>query len=169
MAAGNFSQSPLECFTPPPIALDHFVPLELPDRGHHRRQAGRFRSMGGGDQKQFVIAFTANPAKFHNVCAASQRAGRKTVGNPFAPRREIGLDAEIVLRPFQTPFEPADHLVQDEHDAPLFAQRRHLAQKIFLRRIELHRLHDEARDVVVIVDQQGLHRLIVVVAECRGH
>ena len=104
--------------------------------------------------------------RLHDLARAAQGRDRITAAHGLAQNRDIGLDAELLLRAAGGHAHAGDHFVEDQQRAVVVRQRAGDFQKVIVRGndagIAHHRLHDHGRHVVGMIAQalfQGLGRI----------
>src|SRR5208283_2459085 len=103
-------------------------PLEPLQEAPHRADHVRVGIEGAAGETNVSRAILAKAP--HQIFAAAEHADRKTAAERLAVSDQIGLDAEEFLRAAAREAEADEHLVEDQHDAPLRADRAQLLQPL---------------------------------------
>src|SRR6266508_1002885 len=97
-------------------------------------------------EEEHALLRVPEAAELHDVAAADERGDREPVSETLAERRQIGRDAEALLRAAQAEPEAADHLVEDEDGALAGADLPQALEESVGRTLERDRLEDDRGD-----------------------
>jgi hypothetical protein len=129
-------------------------------RGHRERVAAQGAGLIHGAERREAV---------HDVAPPAERTDGQAAADDFAERREVGPDAEALLRAAGREAEAGHHLVEDQHRLLLcrdLPEQFQVARSWQIQaRVARHRLDDDRRDFAPVRGEARFQCLHVVVGQ----